>query len=478
MRIEGKHDDGRPAPPAAAPGHRPTGAVPTASSAGTGSVGPGPYTGDLAGAWWYTWTGFLLCVLVIAGFSAFGPLTRLHGHVEAGRTGQTVALGVLLLLHVLGVVGQLHVARLFQAPPPEEAEDPVLGMRDLAWLFGPTVPLALAGAVLPALGLTGMGTWWALPLWLSSLVLALLVHPRRRLPVLWCGVAASLVLGAAAVLQDPAGPVDTAGGFLVWSVLTACMIVPTVWFWRLMQRLEHARLQAADLAVTRERLRFASDLHDVQGHHLQVIALKAELAERLLTKGRTEDAGAQLHEVREQAREALAETRALVRDLREVSADRELANARDVLTASGTRAEVHMDPALGPLGPAAGRLVGLAAREATTNVLRHAAAAHARLELVAAGPDAVRLIVVNDGAPAAPEPASRSAAPLDPATSTRPGERPSSSGAAGGRRGRGTGLTALAERAEAAGGTLTTDHAGEEFTLSLTVPRSAEEETA
>lgn len=90
MRIEGNHDDGRPAPPAAAPGRRPTGALPTAGLAGTGSAGPtvpGPYSGDLTGAWWYTWTGFLLCVLVIAGFSAFGPLTLLHGHVEAGRTG-------------------------------------------------------------------------------------------------------------------------------------------------------------------------------------------------------------------------------------------------------------------------------------------------------------------------------------------------------------------------------------------------------
>ncbi|MFL0425713.1 sensor histidine kinase [Micrococcus luteus] len=450
MRIEGNHDDGSPAPPAVAPGRRPTGALPTAGPAGMGSAGPtvpGPYSGDLTGAWWYTWTGFLLCVLVIAGFSAFGPLSHLREHLEAGRTEQVVALALLLLVHVLGVVGQLHVARHFQAPPPEETEGLVFGRRDLAWLFGPTVPLALAGAVLPALGLTGTGTWWALPLWLSSLVLALLVHPRRRRPVLWGGLAASLVLGAAAVLQDPAGPADTAVGFLVWSVITACMIVPTVWFWRLMQRLDNARRQAADLAVTRERLRFAADLHDVQGHHLQVIALKAELAERLLAKGRTEDAEASLHEVREQAREALAETRALVRDLREVSAERELVNAQEVLAAAGTATEVGADPHLGPLGTAAGRLVGLAVREATTNILRHASAGHARIELTAAGPDAVRLVIVNDGAPTA-----------DAGTG-------------------GTGLAALAERAEAAGGTLTATQAGGEFTLTLTVPRT-EKETA
>ena len=56
MRIEGNHDDGRPAPPAAAPGRRPTGALPTANPAGmrsAGPTGPGPYSGDLTGAWWY-----------------------------------------------------------------------------------------------------------------------------------------------------------------------------------------------------------------------------------------------------------------------------------------------------------------------------------------------------------------------------------------------------------------------------------------
>ncbi|MGM0781398.1 MAG: ATP-binding protein [Actinomycetota bacterium] len=92
----------------------------------------------------------------------------------------------------------------------------------------------------------------------------------------------------------------------------------------------------------------------------------------------------------------------------------------------------------------------MAVREATTNILRHASAGHARIELTAAGPDAVRLVIVNDGAPTA-----------DAGT-----------GGTGG-----TGLAALAERAEAAGGSLTAAQAGGEFTLTLTVPRT-EKETA
>ena len=48
------------------------------------------------------------------------------------------------------------------------------------------------------------------------------------------------------------------------------------------EELRGARAELARLAVARERERFARDLHDLLGHTLSVIALKAELAGRLL----------------------------------------------------------------------------------------------------------------------------------------------------------------------------------------------------
>lgn len=90
--------------------------------------------------------------------------------------------------------------------------------------------------------------------------------------------------------------------------------------------------------MARERLRFASDLHDIQGHHIQVIALKAELADRLLASNddkHRQVAQAAIGEVRALAEEAQAETRQLVRDLRVVSLGEELDNAKDVLGAVG-----------------------------------------------------------------------------------------------------------------------------------------------
>jgi two-component system sensor histidine kinase DesK len=48
------------------------------------------------------------------------------------------------------------------------------------------------------------------------------------------------------------------------------------------RQLHAARAELARLAVADERARFARDLHDLLGHSLSVIALKAELAGRLL----------------------------------------------------------------------------------------------------------------------------------------------------------------------------------------------------
>lgn len=218
-----------------------------------------------------------------------------------------------------------------------------------------------------------------------------------------------------------------------------------------MLRLEEARRQAGDLAVTRERLRFAADLHDVQGHHLQVIALKAELAERLLARGRAEEAGRALAEVRGIAADALGETRALVRDLRAVSLADELANAADVLAAAGADVQVRVDPAAETIPGAAGRALGLAVREATTNVLRHARPHRVDVVLEPDGAHAVRLTVRNDGVPA-------------------PGDVGPEGGATG------TGLVALADRAAALGGRAETVHEGGRFTLTVTVPREAARE--
>jgi two-component system sensor histidine kinase DesK len=53
------------------------------------------------------------------------------------------------------------------------------------------------------------------------------------------------------------------------------------WLWDLLTQAQAGRAAQARLATTQERLRFARDVHDLLGHNLSVIALKAELAARL-----------------------------------------------------------------------------------------------------------------------------------------------------------------------------------------------------
>ena len=70
------------------------------------------------------------------------------------------------------------------------------------------------------------------------------------------------------------------------------------------RELHEARAELAQLAVADERARFARDLHDLLGHSLSVIALKAELAGRLLREQPAEAAG-HVSEIEQVARGAL-----------------------------------------------------------------------------------------------------------------------------------------------------------------------------
>ncbi len=88
-----------------------------------------------------------------------------------------------------------------------------------------------------------------------------------------------------------------------------------------------ARKEFAELAVQEERNRFARDLHDILGHSLTVITVKAELAGRLI-EANPERAAAEVADVEQLARAALADVRAAVAGYRELSLAGELVAAR------------------------------------------------------------------------------------------------------------------------------------------------------
>ena len=180
----------------------------------------------------------------------------------------------------------------------------------------------------------------------------------------------------------------------LWLAVAAPAAALVLWgFLRILEQnrtLESATAEMAQLAVERERLRMSRDLHDILGHSLTTVAVKAELARKLV--GRDDGRVAQeLTDVELLAREALQDIRATVAGHRTITLAMELAVARSVLASAGIRADV---PATVDSVPERWRpLFGWVIREGVTNVMRHSGAQRC---WIAVGPTAAE--VGNDGA--------------------------------------------------------------------------------
>jgi two-component system sensor histidine kinase DesK len=145
------------------------------------------------------------------------------------------------------------------------------------------------------------------------------------------------------------------------------------------QQLSQAREQIARLAVGEERLRFARDLHDLLGHSLSVIALKSELAGRLI-KNTPGLAAHEIEDIEKVARDALREVREAVTGYRQPTLAAELAGGHEVLTAAGI--EYHVDHDHVPLPPAVEAVLAWTVREGVTNVMRHSQAKRCSVRII------------------------------------------------------------------------------------------------
>jgi two-component system, NarL family, sensor histidine kinase DesK len=162
------------------------------------------------------------------------------------------------------------------------------------------------------------------------------------------------------------------------------------------QELRAAREELARLAVSEERLRIARDLHDLLGHTLSLIALKSDLATRLVRTD-PERAQTELSDVQDVTRQALTEVREAVHGYRRLGFDDALEGARAALTAAGIDCRVESSAA--DLPEEVESVLAWALREASTNVVRHSRARACESKL-SADENEVALQVDDDGAPA------------------------------------------------------------------------------
>jgi two-component system sensor histidine kinase DesK len=145
------------------------------------------------------------------------------------------------------------------------------------------------------------------------------------------------------------------------------------------QELRRARAEIARLAVADERLRIARDLHDLLGHSLSLIALKSELAGRLLPD-HNERATAEIRDIERVARTSLQDVREAVAGYRTRTFADEIAAARHILDAAGI--SLHEQIAVGDMPPDIEQMLGWLVRESVTNVIRHANASNVSISIV------------------------------------------------------------------------------------------------
>jgi len=141
---------------------------------------------------------------------------------------------------------------------------------------------------------------------------------------------------------------------------------------RRQHQLRESRRVNANLMVQQERNRMARDLHDILGHSLTVITVKAELAGRLMDAGAGERARAEVADLEQLSRTALADVRRAVEGYREISLSGELARAKEALAAAGIAARTPT--ALDEVPADLVEPFAWTVREGVTNVLRHSKA--------------------------------------------------------------------------------------------------------
>ncbi|WP_197686193.1 sensor histidine kinase [Actinoplanes derwentensis] len=259
---------------------------------------------------------------------------------------------------------------------------------DIGRVAWPCLIVAAVGWPVGVLVVGSPNAYWGV---ISVASLAVPRLPRHRYTAVAALLGFVAAIGATRLLVQPGLGVLATYVLVPVGLTTVIMVLSFVGerFYDIVQELEMSREREAELAVIRERVRFAGDLHDIQGHTLHVVKLKTALARKLVhtDPARAEQELAEIHGL---VSDTIKQTKELAYAQRRLNLSAELENAKNLFEAAGIRVRVTRES---EPDERVSEMFGQVLRETTTNILRHAQATRVHVTLAASG-----IGIVNDGA--------------------------------------------------------------------------------
>jgi len=297
------------------------------------------------------------------------------------RVGAVAGLGLFVAVYLWASLAR------DRSPAERRPLGPVMGEGAVYWLAGARLALLVILAVTfsAAFG----HSWFGLFIYVSVTAACELPSPSAFFSV-------SAMTALMAVIGIATNDWSDASGLALINTTVGFGVIGFVRLSATNQALNVAREELARLAVEEERSRIARDLHDLLGHSLSTIALKAELAGRLLPV-HPDQTAREIADIRLVTQDALREVRQAVTGFRLPRLSTELNQARDMLAAAGIQCREETEAIPSENLPAATEAVlAWVIREGVTNVVRHSGARSCTIRATRVG-DEAHLDVIDDG---------------------------------------------------------------------------------
>ena len=266
-------------------------------------------------------------------------------------------------------------------------------LRTALWCVLVTVPIGYVIALYPQ-GIAGM-LYTISPLWVALWLMNL--HIPFKLGVKTAVAIAVVfttnyfvgVVGQGYFDNAPTAPFPvvsgdkTLNGFFIFDIVTTFHII-AYFVGRSMHKSREHKAIEKELGILSERERIARDVHDVLGHSLTIVNLKAELASKLVETN-APAAQEQMRQVAQLSRQALAEVHSTVTRLRVPDLEGEILASSRALETAGIQASLPDATTAANIAGMNSSLFSWALRETVTNIVRHSHATYATVRLNSTG---------------------------------------------------------------------------------------------